>query len=91
MPTYKGGFQQDPFPDRYAALTFHPEYKEQVKLTIGIKTITHDRMGLKLKPHKTVVIEMVSDEYTMDFDLTPGFARALALKLNEFANAIDGD
>lgn len=91
-PLYNGDFQGVPFPDRYAAITFEPEMVEHVKLTAGIKTVIADRRGLLLvKPMKAVVVEMTSGDINLSFDLTPGFAKALALKLEEFAKAIEGD
>ena len=89
---YSGDFQNVPFPDRYAAITFEPQMVEHVKLTAGIKTVVADRKGLPLlKPVKAVVVEMTSGNTNLSFDLTPGYAKALALKLEEFAKAIEGD
>lgn len=58
-------------------------------LTIGIRTVTQNRDGLKLYPFKTVVIEIRQGDEVAAFDLPPSMIRAYAKRLNDFANAIE--
>lgn len=58
-------------------------------LGFGIRTITHNRAGLKLHPHKVVVIEMGEGEEIMSFDLTPSYAREVAQKLMQHADEVE--
>lgn len=50
-------------------------------LSVGVETLTHSREGLKLYPHKVVMIR-IEDAW---FDLTPNFARVIASRLDELA------
>lgn len=58
-------------------------------LSIGIRTITHNRSGLKLYPHEVIVIEMTEGSEVSAFDLTPSLARMYSDRLKEFADKID--
>ncbi len=83
-PTYAGDFDLSPIPERLACLVgdVHP------MISAGVKTITHNRLGLKIKPHKVVAIEM---QGSTSFDLTPSFARIWAQRLIEFAQSIESE
>ena len=89
-PKYEGGFHLDPFPERFAYMAFAP-MKSFITLSVGIKTITHTPFGLKLKPHKVVVIETGEGDDLHSCDMPARSARALAKKLEQYANAIDGE
>jgi hypothetical protein len=98
-PTYDGGFQHCPMPERIAYMRFLKVGEEPSKeaalptkmMSIGIKTITHDRSGLKLIPHKVVVVEMSEGDEVGSFDLSSGHARQLAGRLIEFAESIENE
>ena len=75
-----------PGPERIATVSHEPPSQT---LSVGIKTLTHDRRGLKLYPHKTVVIEITEGEEVASFALNPSHARAIALRISEFADTIE--
>lgn len=84
-------------PERCATMHLYPRGTEipegpnlpSVILAVGIKTITHNRDGLKLHPHKVVAIEISCEEELASFDMTPRHARLYARRLLEYADAID--
>lgn len=91
-PKYAGGFEMNPFPERFACMYFQPNPNRPfVTLSVGVKTLTHDRSGISLVHHKVVVIETGEGEDLHSVDLTPKQARGLAKSLEEYATTIDGD
>ena len=83
-PIYAGDFQPSPIPERMSCLVgpIHP------MISVGIKTITHNRLGLEIIPHKVIAIET---EGATSFDLTPRAARIWADRLIEFAQSIESE
>jgi len=97
-PTYAGGFETSPIPERIATMQFIPngcepqmEYPASKMLSIGVKTITHNRVGLAVIPHKVVAVEMSEGDELGSIDLSSKHARAIAKRLIEFADSIDGE
>ena len=85
-PTYAGDFQPSPMPERMACMG--PVHPIRPLISMGIKTITNDRIGLKIIPHKVVVIET---QGSTSFDLSPRVARIWAERLIEFAQSIESE
>jgi len=88
-PTYADKFQAEPMPERLAAISRLGTTSLGPVLSVGIKTITHNRDGMRLHPHKIIAIEMMDGDELASFDLTPSLARQYASRLVEFADAIE--
>lgn len=58
-------------------------------LSVSLRTITHNRAGMKLQPHPVAVIEMREGDDVSSFDLTPSMARHYAARLIQIADAIE--
>jgi len=58
---------------------------------IGIKTITHSYTGLKLRPHKTAVVEISQGDEVASFDLPASALKALGNRMLEWAALIEAD
>lgn len=84
-PTYLEGdaFLPTPRPERI--VSFGSDESGPLKLFIGLKTITHNRSGLKIIPHKVAVIEMREGDTVMSFDLNSILADVVSSRLAEFA------
>lgn len=91
-PTYAEDFQAYPQSESATALDFSglATRDELPTLIVGVRTITHNRTGLKLHPTKVVVIEMRAGDEVASFDLDPKYARIYASRLAEYADTIDG-
>ena len=98
-PTYAGEFHKKPHPEHISAMQFRrntdtapfrEDFPEQPMLSVGIKTITHNRDGLKLYPTDVVVVEISCGKELGSMDLSPKLARDVAGKLLEFADTIEG-
>ncbi len=83
-PTYAGDFQPVPIPECLACMV-GPVYP---RISVGIKTITHNRLGMEIIPHKVVVIETHGSE---SFNFSPSNARIWAGRLIEFAQSIESE
>lgn len=90
-PKYEGEWLDLPRAEMATSMSFLPgaDIAPRVTLAIGIKTITHNRDGLKLHPHKTVAIEISEGDQVASFDFPPTLARIYARRLLEFADAIE--
>jgi hypothetical protein len=90
-PTYAEDFQPYPQSETCVAVDFSGAVSrdELPTLFVGIRTITHNRAGLKLYPMKVAVIEMRAGDEVASFDLDPKTARHYATRLLEFADTID--
>jgi hypothetical protein len=99
-PSYGGGFHHFPMPERIAIMRFlgkgetadSPIQPSKTNmLSVGVKTMTRDTQGLAIVPHKVVAIELCDGDNLLSFALNGRHARAIAEKLNELAQAIEGD
>lgn len=92
-PTYSGAFHPSPMPERCISMRVINEGNElpQVTLSVGVKTITNNRDGLKLYPHQVVAVEISCGDEMACFDMPPSFARTYAKRLIEFADNIEGN
>lgn len=88
-----------PFPERLYKMSIpQPRLGENVltltdnpMLSVGLQVITKDHGGLSVVPHKAVVIAMGSELNPEQhvWDLPLSFARVLAERLIEFADAAE--
>ncbi len=83
-PTYEGDFE-----DRPELFIAAPSHKNGPVFSVGIKTITHNRSGLAVVPHKVVVVEMSDSSELCSFDLDPRSARYIAQRMLEFADKVE--
>lgn len=58
-------------------------------MSVGIKTITHNRCGLRIHPHKVIALEMTEGADVASFDLNPRMARTWARRLMEYADVLE--
>lgn len=92
-PTYAEEFRPYPQTESITALDFSGVVSrdELPTMFVGIRTITHNRAGLKLYPTKVVVIEMRAGDEVASMDLNSKCARLYAARLTEFADVIDAE
>jgi|ERR1700685_2414951 len=85
-------FVKDPYPERICWMGFGGEDTSNYPLlSIGVQQITHNIRGLKVLPHFNVMIATgdQKDFQKTRCDVDAKTARALARRLNEFADAAD--
>ena len=85
---YEGDFQPVPMPERLALISVDHD-EDRAMLSMGIKTVTHDRCGLKLTPHRVVAIETKSGDELHSFAFSAAVARDFARSLTGFADCIE--
>ena len=89
MSVMKGDFV-GPMPERIATLSFrHADEPPSQILSVGIKTLTHNRAGMKVYQHKAVVIEISEGDEVASVALSPSHARAIAQRISEFADTVE--
>ena len=92
-------FLSEPRPERICQVSFGPKAeneKPNLVLSVGIKVITEDRMGLKVVPHKAVVFAIgeLADGKSVnevEIDMGPMMARGLAESILRFCAFIEKD
>lgn len=81
-----------PMPERICMLSInHPDRPEPM-LTVGLQVLTENRDGLKLVPHKVVVVAIgktIGDATEREFPLDVSSARTLAARIVEFCDAAE--
>lgn len=86
-------FHTDPRPERITQVD-GSAMKPLWQLTVGVVTQTVTPSGLKIIPTREVTFEIADQQdenHWVAFGLDPGSARAIAARLNEFANVIESD
>jgi hypothetical protein len=98
-PESQGGhprvkFHPVPMPERIQQVSFLPTTNPLWQLSVGVVTQTISPSGLKILPTREVTFEIanLADEaHWTAFGVDPSSARVIAARLNEFADACEGD